>query len=61
MPKFDTRLAARISAGVDARLRLAALVGGARLGKFLDEVLDQALPSPAELAEQVKESGNGHH
>ena len=40
--------------GVDRRLRLAALVRKMPLSRFLDQVLDQALPQVGELAEQIQ-------
>lgn len=51
---LSIRLATRISAGVDRRLRMAALTRRMQLGHFLDQVLDQALPPVADLADQMK-------
>jgi hypothetical protein len=48
------RLATRISEDVDRRLRLAALVRRMPLSQLLDQLLDQALPPVAELAERMK-------
>ena len=53
---MTVRLATRISEHVDRRLRLAAVVRGCRLGEFLDQLLDQALPTVADLAEQIQGS-----
>jgi hypothetical protein len=54
MSLYDARLATRISRDVDGRLRLLALVRRIRLGQLIDQLLDQALPSADELAEQMK-------
>lgn len=51
---LDARLATRISACVDRRLRLAAVVQRTPLGLFLDQVLDQALPPVDQLADQIR-------
>jgi hypothetical protein len=52
------RLAADIDAGVDARLRLLALVRRQRrIGRLLSEVLDSALPTHEELARLVGQAG----
>jgi hypothetical protein len=48
------RLATRISEDVDRRLRLAALMRRMHLSHLLDQLLDQALPPVADLAEQMK-------
>ena len=50
---LTARLATRISGAVDRRLRLAAVLRDARSGEFLDQLLDQALPPAAELADQM--------
>ena len=55
------RLATRISEDVDRRLRLAALVRRMHLSHFLDQLLDQALPPVAELAEQMKGTVTDEH
>ena len=57
----DVRLATRISEPVDRRLRLAALVRRMSLSQFLDQLLDQALPPVAELAEQIQGGTAGEH
>jgi hypothetical protein len=55
------RLATRISEDVDRRLRLAATVRRMRLSHLLDQLLDQALPQVAELAEQMKGTTGDEH
>ena len=50
---YDTRLATRISASVDARLRQLALVRRRRLSHLLDDVLDGALPTAEDLTTQL--------
>jgi len=62
---YSTRLATRITPGVDARLRQLALVRRRRISHVLDEVLDAALPTAADLLTQMaalgrdEESGDG--
>lgn len=51
------RQAARIDPAVDERLRLAATVNGKRVGRFLNELLDEHLPSHAELAAVISQKG----
>jgi hypothetical protein len=51
------RQAARIDPAVDERLRLAATVSGKRVGRYLTELLDQHLPSHAELAALISRRG----
>ena len=51
-------LATQISAGVDLRLRLAALARKMPLTRYLDELLDEVLPPVEVLAERMK--GGGH-
>jgi hypothetical protein len=53
MTQLDTRLATRISAEVDRRLRLTALVRGMRLGRLLDQILSQHLPTADQLTAQI--------
>ena len=53
-PPCDTRLATRISATTDRRLRLAALLCRQPLYQFLDQTLDRVLPPVGELAEQIQ-------
>lgn len=61
MASKNTRLATWIGAGVDHRLRLLALVRRQGLGHLLTDLLDQALPSAAELADQVREVPSNEH
>jgi type IV secretion system protein VirD4 len=62
---YSARLATRITPGVDARLRQLALVRRRRISHVLDEVLDAALPTAADLITQMaalgrdEESGDG--
>lgn len=55
MALYDTRLATWISAGVDHRLRLLALLKRQRLSQLITDLLDQALPPVDELAAQLRE------
>jgi len=55
MADYDKRLATRITAGVDARLRLLALLRGQCLSHVLTDLLDEALPEMAALAGQLQE------
>ena len=48
MRQLDTRLATRISAQADRRLRLTALVHGMRLGHLLDQILSEEEPEAFE-------------
>jgi hypothetical protein len=50
MASENTRLATWISAGVDERLRLQAIVRR----QLLTDLLDEALPSLAELTKQLQ-------
>jgi hypothetical protein len=47
---YDARLDTRITAGVDRRLRMKALAEGVPLNRILVRLLDEHLPSVAELA-----------
>ncbi|MGH3217899.1 MAG: hypothetical protein ACRDPY_04075 [Streptosporangiaceae bacterium] len=58
MASGNTRLATWISADVDDRLRRLALLRRQRLSHLLTELLDEALPSAAELAAQLQ--GSAH-
>ncbi len=58
---LTARLATRISRDVDRRLRLAAVLREARLGEFLDQLLDQALPTAADLAAQLNGAPTDEH
>ena len=60
-PAFDARLATRLSRDVNTRLRLLALVRHVRLCRLLDQLLDQALPSAAELTDQMKGATTDGH
>jgi hypothetical protein len=49
---YDARLATRITASVDTRLRQLALLHRRRISHLLDDVLDAALPTTEDLAAQ---------
>ena len=54
MTKFYTaRLATRVTPSVDTRLRQLALLSRRRISHVLDDVLDAALPSAADLSAQL--------
>jgi hypothetical protein len=57
MRQLNTRLATRISAEADRRLRLTALVRGMRLGHLLDQILSQYLPTADQLTAQISAEG----
>ena len=60
MAKYDARLATRVTADVDQRLRHAAVAAGFKsLSAYLTAVLDLALPSADELAEKLRGRGAG--
>jgi hypothetical protein len=59
MAQYDTRLATRVSSGVDQRLRQLALARRQRLCHVLDDLLDQALPTRAELAADLIQEKDG--
>jgi hypothetical protein len=62
MAEYDTRLATRVTSGVDQRLRQLALARRQRLCHVLDELLDEALPTRAELAAHlIQEEGADAH
>jgi hypothetical protein len=50
---YTARLGTRITANVDARLRQLALIRRRRLSHVLDDVLDAALPTAADLTAQL--------
>jgi hypothetical protein len=50
----NTRLATRIGADVRERLRSQAMVSRLRLSQLLTDLLDEALPSAAELVRQMQ-------
>jgi uncharacterized protein (DUF2342 family) len=52
---YDARLATRITASVDLRLRMLALLKGQSLSHVLDSVLDETLPAADKLASQLKD------
>jgi hypothetical protein len=58
MTSYDARLGTRISGPVARRLRLLVLVRHQPLNRVLSELLDQTLPSLAELTEQLKRQGS---
>lgn len=53
---YDVRLATKITAAVDLRLRMLALARRQSLNHVLVAVLDQALPPANELASLLSES-----
>jgi hypothetical protein len=53
MAQYDARLATRVTSGVDQRLRQLALARRQRISHVLDELLDKALPTRAELAAEL--------
>jgi len=59
---YTARLATRVTANVDTRLRQFALLSRRRLSHVLDDVLDSALPSAEELsAEFARRAGHGRN
>ena len=58
MTDYYARLGTRITNPVARRLRLLVLIRRQPLSRVLTELLDQALPSFAELTEQLKGQGN---
>jgi hypothetical protein len=59
MATFDARLATRVTRDVRRRLKLAAVVAGTSISATLTEVLDEALPTQAELADLLQKTGTG--
>ncbi len=55
---LEERLDTRISAPVDARLRLAHSILRIPIGHLVDELLHRHLPTTDELAEKVKDTHN---
>lgn len=53
---YDVGLTTRITAAVDRRLRMLALLKGQALSHVLVTLLDQALPAAEELASQLGDS-----
>lgn len=55
MAKYDCRLATRVSADVDQRLRHAWVASGVKsLSAYLTGLLDRTLPTAGELASQLR-------
>ncbi len=50
---YTARLATRVTPSVDTRLRQLALLSRRRISHVLDDVLDAALPSAADLSAQL--------
>jgi len=64
MVTFDARLATRVTGDVRRRLKIAARVRDLTISALLTEVLDQGLPTDAELADQMtggRPDGNADH
>jgi hypothetical protein len=55
----DARLGQRIPPPLARRLRLAAAVRGTSMRALLVQALDRALPTAAELADQMRGAGDG--
>jgi hypothetical protein len=58
MTAYDARLGTRISNPVARRLRLLVVVRRQPLNRVLTDLLDQALPTLAELTDQLKGQGS---
>lgn len=58
MAAYDARLGTRISDPVARRLRLLVVVRRQPLNRVLTDLLDQALPTLAELTDQLKRQGS---
>ena len=56
--RYDVKLATRLTAPVDRRLRMLALVKGQALSHVLVSLLDESLPSADELASLLGNSGD---
>jgi hypothetical protein len=56
---YDARLATRVTASVDARLRQLALLQRRRLCHLLDDLLDAALPTSEDLAARFAQLTSG--
>ena len=59
MKTYSARLATRLTRGAGARLRQLALIRRQRINRVLDDLLDAALPTAAELAAQMAGLGSG--
>jgi hypothetical protein len=57
--RYDTRLATRIPARINQRLRLLTVLRGDRLQHVLSELLDRELPTAEQLAEQIEGAKTG--
>jgi hypothetical protein len=57
-PDAYPRLNHRISASIETRLKLAALVSGQQTGHFLAAHLDKTLPSLADLTARLSGAGD---
>ena len=55
---YNARLGTRLTENVDARLRQLALIRRRRLSHVLDDVLDAALPTAADLTAQLRRLAN---
>lgn len=60
-PVLGARMTTRISKDVDRRLRLAAVLQDLKLGEFLDQLLNQALPTYADLSVQMSGGTSNEH
>jgi hypothetical protein len=58
---YDARLATRITASTDARLRQLALAARRPISHVLDDVLDAALPTGDELAARLRKLASTSH
>jgi hypothetical protein len=58
MTAYDARLGTRITGPVARRLRLLVLVRRQPLNRVLTDLLDQTLPSLAELTDKLKVQGS---
>jgi len=61
MTAYDARLGTRITYPVARRLRLLVVVRRQPLNRVLTDLLDQALPTLAELTDQLKRQGSDDH
>ena len=57
--EYTARLVTRIRPATSRRLRLAAAVEGANIGQVVDGVLNEHLPSGAELAAAIANGSSG--
>ena len=57
---YSARLATRVTASVDTRLRQLALLSRRRISHVLDEVLDSALPTAEDLTAQMRRLADGN-